>query len=611
MTGQSLAAIMASDMDYSLKRDVVRNNIFGASFSTSIVACNSRGWHGILSVYDHKYGRNKILLSTLDDSVVVGGNTYYLSVRKYPDIYFPLGYQYISEVSFNPYMSIEYTLGDEAVLRKEMVLADKDAILYVKYTVVSASKPVKVCIRPIVAFRIDNELRRRTQDIITGNVPVLNGIAYRPNDNEPYLYMQTNIQSNFVTAPDWNYNIEYPNDHKEGKPYQEDLFMPGFFETDLVSSQEFVFSASINPQQPSLLAEQFRSETSSLKKHTTYANCIEYAAEQMFRHDEIGYHVVETFPPTKYRSKDVCGALPGLTLPSGNVKMFRNVVNTCVDIYSNGVANGTNAIEFAPETSLWLVWAIQQYAYQQNDRFGIYREFGAFVRHVINHVMSGNMSGLYIDTNGLLSLRKGERQVYYAEINAMWYNSLMFFAELCGHAKLLDEANNVAKLARIMRGAFMANFYDEDLGYFADSFDSDGNKDRSFRTGQLLAYALPYAIADTVLTAKVLPMIEEKLLTPVGLRVMNADDPRYSKEGGITPFYLGFVVEIYVRVRGAEGIKKAEEIYNAFNTELNDILPPCFYEKYTTEPPYEGKGAPLSAVTIATLNRIRLLIDQF
>ncbi|MCR5455715.1 MAG: amylo-alpha-1,6-glucosidase [Bacteroidales bacterium] len=611
MTGHSLTTIVTTDMDYSLGRDIIRNNLYGASSSTSIVLCNSRSWHGIFSIYDQQCGRNKVLLSTLDDSVVVGGNTYYLSVRKYPDIYFPLGYQYISAITFNPYVAVEYTLGDDAVIRKEMVLADKSPVLYVKYSVLSANKPVKVCIRPIVAFRYDNELRRCTKDIITGNMPINNGIAYHTSESEPLLYMQTSMEGSFVTAPDWNYNIEYPVDHKEGKPYQEDLFMPGFFEVELRSSQEVIFSASLNPQQISTLAAQFRDETLPLKKHTTYDSCLAYAANQMFRYDDTGYHVVENFPPSKFKTKDVCGALPGLTLPNGDVTMFRNVVKSFIEVYSNVLLTGLVDLNYAPETPLWFVWAIQQYSYQQNDRYKIFREYGSFVRHVINQMMSGNMSGLFIDTNGLLSVKEDKKRVYYAEINAMWHNSLMFFAELCNYAKLPDEANNAAKLARIMRASYMSNFYCDKGGYFCNSFDSDGHKDCSFRTGQLLAYALPYAVADIELTAKVLPMIEEKLLTPVGLRVLSVDDPKYATEGSISPFYLGFMVEIYIRVMGADGIKKAKEIYNSFNTELNDIVPPSFYERYSAEPPYVGIGSPLSAVTIANLNRIRLLIEQF
>lgn len=613
MAEQPLISTMASDMEFSLGKDVICTNKLGASSCTSISLCNSRSWHGILSMYDHLNDQNKVLLSTLDDSVILGNNTYYISVRKYPNVYFPMGYQYISNASFNPYPTIEYTLGNEAVLRKEMILAADEPTLYIRYTLISADKPAKIHIRPIVAFRFTDELRHRDTRIFTANTPIQNGIAYRPNDSEPMLYMQTSKPCDFVTAPDWNYNIEYPIDHRAGRPYQEDLFMPGFFEVNLFSSQDFVFSASLAPQPATSLDRKFIDEIPKHKKRISYTSSIIHAAQQMFRTDEIGSHVVETIPPTKHRTKDVCGALAGLTLPENENKLFRDAVKTYIDMYNNGLATGNGNVEYAPETPLWFIWSLQQYAYQQNDRYNFFTEYGKIIKRIINDFTSSRYNTLFFDTEGLLSIKRGDKQVYYIEINAMWYNALMFYAELCCSAKYPDEANKASKLARIVRQSLMQKFFDEKAGYFIDSFDSDGNKDTSFRVGQLPAYALPYVAPDNDKIANVLPLIKEKLLVKhVGLRTMEPDDPRYAKEGFVTPFYLGFLAEIMMRgVRGAEGIKDSEELYHYFDSELNDIIPPNFYEKYAPQPPYEGIGAPMSAVTIAAINRIRMLIDQF
>ena len=611
MAEQPLISSMSTDMEYSLDKDVTCTNVLGASSCTSIVLCNSRSWHGILSVYDTQNDRTKVLLSTLDDSVLLGNNTYYISVRKYPNVYFPMGYQYISEANFNPYTSIEYTLGNEAVLRKEMLLAAEEPTLLVRYTLLSSNKPAKIRIRPIVAFRFIDELRHRDTSIFTGNTPIQNGIAYRPNEKEQPLYMQTSAAGDFITAPDWNYNIEYPIDHKAGRPYQEDLFMPGFFEINLVSSQEFVFSASLNPQPADALCKKFSEEASNYKKRIGYDETVKHAAKLMFRTDETGSHVVETIPPVKHRSKDVCGALAGLTLPGGDLKMFRDVAATYIELYCNGLATGFGNIDYAPETPLWFIWSIQQYAYQQNDRYKVFREYGAHIKRIINDIIGSRMNTLFFDTEGLLSLKQGNKQVYYLEINAMWYNSLMFFAELCCSATFPDESSKASKLARIVKQSLMNKFYDEKLGYFIDSFDSNGNKDTTFRVGQLLAYALPYAAPDNDKTASALPMIEKKLVTPVGLRTMDPDDPRYATEGFISPFYLGFLVEIYMRVLGSEGSKQAAKIYEYFNNELIETVPPMFYEKFTPMPPYKGIGAPMSAVTIAAINRIRMLANQF
>ena len=613
MAEQPLISSMSTDMEYSLGKDVISTNIIGASSCTSIALCNSRSWHGILSIYDAQNDRCKVLLSTLDDSVQLGNNTYYISVRKYPNVYFPMGYQYISDASFNPYPSIEYTLGNEAVLRKDMLLAASEPTLLVRYTLLSSNKPAKIRIRPIVAFRFIDELKHRDTSIFTGNTPIQNGIAYRPNEKEPLLYMQTSTAGDFITAPDWNYNIEYPIDHKAGRPYQEDLFMPGFFEINLVSSQEFVFSASLNPQPADSLGRIFADNISNRKKRVSYSGCISYAAQQMFRSDEMGVHVMETIPMSKQRSKDVCGAIAGLTLPDNNVKRFRDTIDTYIDMYRNGLATGMGNVDYAPETPLWFIWSIQQYAYQQNDRYKIYREYGETLKRIINDILSSRNNRLFFDTEGLLSIKKGDKQYYYIEINAMWYNALMFYAELCCSARFLDEANKTSRIARIVKQSLMNKFFDKTTGYFANSLDSDGNKDTAFCVWQIPAFALPYSVPDSDQTAAALKMIEEKLLVePYGLRTMEETDPRYAQEGYISPFYLGFLAELYIRVLGAEGNKKAEALFQYFNNpELNIMVPPNFYEKYSPLPPHEGFGAPMSAVTIATINRIRLLTSQF
>ena len=75
MAEQPLISSMSTDMEYSLDKDVICTNVLGASSCTSIVLCNSRSWHGILSVYDTQNDRTKVLLSTLDDSVLLGNNT--------------------------------------------------------------------------------------------------------------------------------------------------------------------------------------------------------------------------------------------------------------------------------------------------------------------------------------------------------------------------------------------------------------------------------------------------------------------------------------------------------------------------------------------------------
>jgi len=606
MSVQSFEKSDIENLDYSLKKDVIKNNLVGATYATTMVLCNTRSWHGLLSVYDKNTDANMILLSTLDDSVICDNRTYYLSVRKYPAVFFPLGYQYIQTANFNPITRIEYSIGGRT-LRKEMLLATNEETLLIKYTLDSNS-PVRIQIRPILAFRSAMSLRRLSRDIEIAGTPIENGIACCPHPDDPVLHLQTNIPCNFVNAPDWNYNIEYPVDQKEGKPYQEDLFMPGFFDVQLEPGTEFILCASTKNQETKDFESFFIAESYTRPRRKTYEDYLLSAAEMMTREVNGECRTIETMPQSSITTKDSFGALPGLMLPSGNYNQFLKIMKSYQKRINNG-AFGNNS--YAPEAPLWFVWALQQFVYQVGSYKDVYQSFGDTLSHIVTEGMNNHMQGFFVDENGLVSIiRNGERR-YYAEINAMWYNTLMFVAELNSFNENIEFSSALNKYARRLRLAFNTRFVSMSVNYLANSIDTADNKDMSCCPGQILAYALPYPIADIEKMEAALQVYENRLLTPVGLRNSCKGDPMYEKNSDITPFYLGFLAEIYLKVYGESGMAKAETLYRSFDTKLNEIQSPCFYEKFSAEPPYEGKGSPLCAVTIAAINRIKMLIDQF
>ncbi|MCQ2253565.1 MAG: amylo-alpha-1,6-glucosidase [Bacteroidales bacterium] len=598
------------DTNYSLSKDIIKSNHVGATSATTIILCNTRSWHGLLSIYDDKTESSKVILSTLDDSISSGNKTFYLSTRKYPDVFFPLGHQYILSASFNPITCIEYSIGN-ILLKKEMLIASNEETLLIKYTLLESVQPVRLQIRPIVAFRLANQLRRQSHDVGTQNTPVLNGVAYRPDRDEQYLYMQTSVPSDFVTAPDWNYNIEYPRDHQEGKPYQEDLFMPGTFDVELTQGKPVVFSASMRNQNPNTLDDFFKSESYTRMKRKTYEEYLQFAANQMFCEVKGEYRMIEKLPIGPQFSRDTFGALPGLTLPNGNLDMFLKIGQSYLRRLNNATFGNADDSYYEPEAPLWFIWAVQQYCYQLGNFRKFYEAFGKAVEEIVKAGMNNCIQRLSSDVNGLISSCRGSNRRFYVDVNAMWFNSLMFAANMASLNGDMELFNVINKYARRLALAFNTRFVDKSIPYLADSVDDEGNKDLSCRPRQLLAFALPYSIASNDVIAKGLAAIEEKLLTPYGLRGVSPDDPKFAQEGDITPFYLGFMAELYLKVRGEEGVKRAEEIYHVFDDKLNEVQSPNFYEAFQPEPPYEGKGSPLSAVTIATINRIKLLIDQF
>ena len=140
------------NLAYSLKREILSANKTGAYCNTSIVTCNTRRYHGLLAVTLDRFGGDRfLLLSDVDETLVVNGKQFNLGIHCYGDIYEPRGHKYVVDFSADPVPQITCKVG-EVLFRKSIVLApDRDQVL-VKYEVLESPAPVVLQLRPYLAF---------------------------------------------------------------------------------------------------------------------------------------------------------------------------------------------------------------------------------------------------------------------------------------------------------------------------------------------------------------------------------------------------------------------------------------------------------------------------
>lgn len=111
------------NLSYSLKREILGANKTGAYCNTSIVTCNTRRYHGLLAVTLDRFGGDKfLLLSAVDETLIVNGKQFNLGIHCYGDIYEPRGHKYVVDFSADPVPQITYKVG-EIVFRKSLLLA--------------------------------------------------------------------------------------------------------------------------------------------------------------------------------------------------------------------------------------------------------------------------------------------------------------------------------------------------------------------------------------------------------------------------------------------------------------------------------------------------------
>ena len=130
------------NLSYSLKREIISANKTGAYCNTSIVTCNTRRYHGLLSVTLDRFGGDKfLLLSAIDESFIVNGKQFNLGIHCYGDIYEPRGHKYVIDFDADPVPTITYKVGEIELRKSLLLMPDQDRIL-IKYELVSS--PAKV-----------------------------------------------------------------------------------------------------------------------------------------------------------------------------------------------------------------------------------------------------------------------------------------------------------------------------------------------------------------------------------------------------------------------------------------------------------------------------------
>ena len=198
------------NLAYSLKREILCSNKTGAYCNTSIVTCNTRRYHGLLAVTLDRFGGDRfLLLSDLDESLVVDGKQFNLGIHCYGDSYEPRGHKYVVDFSADPVPQITYKVG-EIVFRKSLVLAqDRDQVM-VKFEVLESPTPVTLQLRPYLAFRNVHDLTHENGDANMAGSDIQNGMAYRLYANFPNLNLQvSDSRAKFIAGPYWNKNITY------------------------------------------------------------------------------------------------------------------------------------------------------------------------------------------------------------------------------------------------------------------------------------------------------------------------------------------------------------------------------------------------------------------
>lgn len=636
-----------TNLEESLRRELLRTNRSGAYSCSTLADCNTRKYHGLLVVpVPELDDDNHVLLSSLDVTVIQHGAEFNLGLHKYQgNNYSPKGHKYIREFDCDKVPTTLYRVGG-VLLKKEVVFQHFEDRILIRYTLVDAHSATTLRFRPFLAFRSVRQFTHENPTASREYHQIDNGIKTCMYAGYPDLYMQFSKKNEFIFQPDWYRGVEYPKEQERGYASNEDLYVPGYFEMPIKKGESIVFSASTSSVKTSGLKKMFENEVDVRAPRDNFFHCLVNAAHQFHKHEKDDErYLLSGYPWFKSRARDTFVSLPGLTLAIDEQEDFELVMKTAEKALREFMVGKPLTVKIYeiehPDVPLWAIWAIQQYAKAAGMEKCI-SMYGKLLGDIINYIMDGKHPNLRLDENGLLYSNGRDKAVtwmnstanghpvvprtgYIVEFNALWYNALRFCAAVLTETgpEHAEAAKSLEEKAELCKTSFVDTFLNE-YGYLLDYVD--GNMmDWSVRPNMIFAVAFDYSPLNQDQKKSVLDVCTRELLTPKGLRSLSP------KSGGYNPMYVGpqtqrdyayhqgtawpwlggFYMEACLKLYKRTRLRFIERQMVGYEDEMNYHALGTISELFDGNPPFHGRGGMSFAMNVAEVLRTLKLLEKY
>jgi len=634
------------NLEYSLEKEILRSNRAGTYAFTSLIGCNTRRYHGLLACPIDNLGGTHLLLSSLDETIIQHGSSFNLALHRYPGgIYEPRGHKYIRDFDTEPNISLVYRVGG-VVLKKEMVLITGKEQILIRYTLVDAHSPTTLQLRPFLAFRDINKLSRANENINSKYQIIENGIKIKLYNGYPFLHMQLSKDSEFINQPNWYFNIEYMRDQRRGYDFQEDLFVPGYFEMPIKKGETIIFSASTSETKSFSLKKKVDEELYGRFKRNNFENCLLNSAEQFIVTKKGKKSIKAGLPWYETHARDTFIALPGITFLRKDIDSYHEICSHMIanmkgPLFADSM-HGQKSFSSA-DAPLWFIWSLQKYCEVTNEYSQVWKLYGKTIRKIFNGYKKGVPElNILLHDNGMiwqgdasmaLTWMNGHvngipvtpRYGYTVEINSLWYNALLFaidLAKISGDKKFVKEWKDIPPM---LADSFVNFFIHEKHGYLIDCVNEKGACPQ-LRPNQIFAASLFYTpVDDENIRKKIIDRVERELLTVKGLRSLTPNTEEYKgtyfgdhntreeamHQGSVFPWMMAHFSEGYLKIYGKAGVSFISKLYHNFEEDMIEHGIGTISEIYDGDPPHKAGGAPSMAVSVAEIIRMKKIIDEY
>jgi predicted glycogen debranching enzyme len=556
---------------------------------------------------------------------------------------------------------------DGFVLEKRVYMPHLQNTVHVAYRLLEGPHPLRLKLRPSVHFRrhearVDAPLERPYR--VASEQPGRYEVTGRLDGHaaSPLRLSIDGSEAAFTIEGRTLEAIRYRQEIARGYEGVGDLWSPGYFRVDVAPGADATLVAStegwdtVEALAPAhaLAAEVERRRRLLAAAHPlaregvgaelvlaadafviTPAGRVADAARAHADGDEVrtviaGYHWFTDW------GRDTMISLEGLALATGRFLEAGYILRTFGYYVRDGLIPNlfpdgtTEGLYHTADATLWFFHAIHRYLEATGDRETL-RHLLPKLRAIVADHLEGTRFGIRVDArDGLLAQGEKGYQLTWmdakvgdwvvtprdgkaVEINALWYNALRLLEGWLREEKDEAAAREIAAHAERARASFNAKFWCEEAGHLYDVIEgSELARDAACRPNQLFAVSLDHPVLARERWERVVDVVRERLLTPVGLRSLAPGHPDYRPkydgdlrardaayhQGTVWAWLVGPYVDAWLKVHPGD-LAGARACLDGLAATLGEACIGTISEVFDAEAPFTPRGCVAQAWSVA------------
>ena len=566
----------------SLHKEWIISNGIGGYASSSVLGINTRKYHGLLLAALNPPVDRRVLLSKLDEELIIEDEHYLLGSNEFKNDIHPEKCSYLSHFIMNPFPTYTFSIHNFQ-LNKTIFMVYERNMTVVNYRVLNPfKKKVIIHITPLINSRHFHSVTNN--EYMHWNFtqkPFDQGVILETSIPQSSLLLYSSKGHYSLGEGKWIKEVYFREDASRGESYLDDQFQPGFFEMEIDSEEtqhfQLIAIAGKNEKETRAIFSTIQSRAledpdilynDEQKRQISVLKRFQKKHQNVQMDDWLKWLILATDSfivkrkSTKTKSviagyhwfedwgRDSLISLPGLTLVTGRFEDAREILLTFKRYCKQGIIPNRfpDLVEDTPlyntvDATLWYFNAVHQYLKYTNDFQFVKEELWTLLKAILQHHIQGTLNEIHMDEDMLLAhgpqltwmdVKIGNKFITpragkAVEIQALWYNALKI-AEFLGST--FDEKEVSEKyltLAKIAKKSFLEQFWNHNKQYL---FDVVGEKQRdsSLRPNQIIAVMLDYTMLDQIKREKVVNTVWKHLWSLYGLKTLARDETSYVGE---------------------------------------------------------------------------------